>query len=48
MTSLVARLRKRPALAKAYETRPARITPRPEEPEIIERMRAMDLTALGL
>ena len=47
LASLLRRARQRPTLAKAYETRPARLTPRPEEPEIIERMRALDLSAVG-
>jgi len=48
LASLVRRMRTRSTLTKAYETRPARITPRPDEPEIIERMRAENLSAAGL
>jgi glutathione S-transferase len=48
LTSLARRVRQRPALAKVYETRPTRITPRPDEDVIIERMRASDLSAARL
>jgi glutathione S-transferase len=48
LTSLSRRVRERPAQAKAFETRPARLTPRPEEDAILERARAADLSALRL
>jgi len=48
LTKLARRMRERPALANVYETRPKRITPRPDEDAIIERMRGVDLSAARL
>jgi glutathione S-transferase len=48
LADLAQRLRKRPALATAYETRPTRLSPRPDEDAVMERIRAVDLSALRL
>ena len=45
--ALADRLRSRPALARAWESRPAQFTSRPDEPAVVERFRAMDLSSAG-
>ncbi len=42
------RIRARPAVAEAWASRPSTFTARPDEPAIVERLRAADLSALGL
>jgi glutathione S-transferase len=48
LTDLTARMRKRPTLAKANETRPARFTARPDEDAAIARLQTADLSSVGL
>jgi glutathione S-transferase len=48
LTAMAQRVRRRASLAAAFETRPPRLTPRPDEDAVIERMRALDLSALRL
>jgi glutathione S-transferase len=43
-----ARIRERPALARAWERRPATFTSRNDEPVAVARLRALDYGALGL
>lgn len=45
--ALAERIRSRPALARAWESRPAQFTSRPDEPAVVERLRAMDLSPAG-
>lgn len=42
--ALAERVRARPALARAWENRPAQFTMRPDEADVIERFRAADLS----
>jgi len=48
LMTLAERVRQRPTLAEAYETRPARMTTRADEEAVVERIRAADLSAFGL
>jgi glutathione S-transferase len=42
------RLRERPGVAKAWATRPANFTMSPDEPGAMDRIRACDLSSIGL
>jgi glutathione S-transferase len=48
LTSFAARVRTRPTLATAWQKRPDRFTGRPDEPAALDRLRAIDLSALRL
>ena len=48
LASFAARVRARPTLAAAFQNRPDRLTGRPDEPAALDRLRAIDLSALGL
>jgi glutathione S-transferase len=45
---LADRVGARPSLASAWANRPARFTARPDEPDAIERLRTLDLSAAGV
>lgn len=45
---LARRVRARPAIARAWESRPEQFTARPDEAAVIERLRALDLSAAAL
>jgi glutathione S-transferase len=47
LAALAQRVRDRPRLAEAWANRPARFTARADEPDSIERLRALDLSAVG-
>jgi glutathione S-transferase len=47
LSALATRVRSRPALAGAWQSRPARFTSRPDEAEVVERLRAADLSSVG-
>lgn len=48
LSALAARVRSRPAIARACESRPAQFTSRPDEAEIVGRFRAADLSSAGI
>ncbi len=48
LVALADRVRARPAVAHACVSRPPTFTAHPDEPAIVERLRAVDLSALGL
>jgi glutathione S-transferase len=48
LAAMATRVRARPALAAANASRPRMLTPRRDEDAVIERMRAVDLSALQL
>lgn len=48
LTALAQRIRARPAIARAWESRPEQFTSRPDEAAVIERLRALDLSPPAL
>jgi glutathione S-transferase len=47
LSALADSVRSRPAIARALESRPAQFTARPDEPAVVERFRAVDLSSAG-
>jgi glutathione S-transferase len=48
LTTLAQRVRARPAIARAWERRLEQFTSRPDEPAAVARLRALDLSPVGL
>jgi glutathione S-transferase len=48
LAALARAMRDRPRLAGEFESRPARFTGRPDEDRVVEELRAVDLSSIGL
>src|SRR4029079_6996164 len=48
IAGLADRMRQRPAIAEAWKKRPARFTGNPDEDAVIAKLRAIDLSSIGL
>ena len=48
LVALAQRVKDRPAVARAWESRPQQFTARPDEAEVVERLRGLDLSLAAL